>query len=1077
MAVPPAPHAALHTPHDDALPAATNHRPVTSCTHCRQQKIRCNALQKQPQPCTRCAKLNLKCNIDPNFKPKKGSQLKSLKDEIDHLKRALKAKTDLLDSAGVITQLLHYNPDSDSKSNSTTTATNAEAACASAIFKINDFQIGFTAASELLSIFNSRFLPFLPILEPVHNPVQLYLQSKLLFWSIILVASLHSGNATNYLKLSGLVRLLINKICWLRTPRSTHISQALLILANWPLPNQKILDDSSYRYVSLSRTLSLQLGLHRGGQFISEFSRSQVKLKNPEYWRSITWKSIFFQDLLWSSILGLPPSVDLDYLILQDTKSCDDQDDINGKRFNCLLELAKFQLKLFKRLGQNKDVPDGLLLYQKRDLILKGALDEFDTLCESFQDQSHLIVKIYSSYTKLIICGFAFLPETSLNLQSKFILIAYHSSTEIVTNLTNLIKSYPLIELPIYIRQSASYASMILFKLQFSPYLSTKYFNSIRQSIVTIHRLYRNQLNDWKKLIENDISRTASLLEKLNFVLITFPEIFLENNKFIISKMRSHLTGSLFYDLVWCIHEARRRQNLKKSEKNSTNSNQNSDTENLLNSKKLFPLPLYNQITKENFENVTTTSPNGTTITKLIPTKLALDKIERELNYDTTTPVHSTISKPLESFPPVILEKNIDPDYKQIKMINGIPLSMLDETGSIDKNLYLLSANTSNSINNNDISLQTAINLNDHNNLNPFSQSNSLTNIKSPTVATEPLYNNVSPILHSTDLDNLHPFNASTLLNNQVSYTSHNQNIHGIHNHHMKNDSPLTISSYPPRYKNKNKSLFANNHGNSNSNSHHNNNNSNNKNNNGYGGIHNYQSINQNQFQNNNRVNKGNNLHNLHNNLNNLNFFNPKSYDPTTPNSLLNNIKLQSSSHINLTHTNSNPQFNNNNKNNNNSMITTTDAITNANSNNNTNLNTNTNANPNTISASESSNSNSNSNYYDSLSIPEYSSNTHPSNIMSNPTIIINNPPSLESNLLNSSNPLLNNSTNPNPQSDSNPPTDPNPNNDSNIITSNMNNPSELDIFFQQQSAGWIEAGFNSDDFLGYFDVDMNPEF
>ena len=36
---------------------------------------------------------------------------------------------------------------------------------------------------------------------------------------------------------------------------------------------------------------------------------------------------------------------------------------------------------------------------------------------------------------------------------------------------------------------------------------------------------------------------------------------------------------------------------------------------------------------------------------------------------------------------------------------------------------------------------------------------------------------------------------------------------------------------------------------------------------------------------------------------------------------------------------------------------------------------------------------------------------------------------------------------------------------------------SELDNFFQQQSAGWIEGNSSSDDFLGWFDINMAPEF
>lgn len=66
--------------------ANAGHRPVTSCTHCRQHKIKCNASEKFPAPCSRCQRMGLHCEIDPQFRPKKGSQLQSLRNDVDELK-------------------------------------------------------------------------------------------------------------------------------------------------------------------------------------------------------------------------------------------------------------------------------------------------------------------------------------------------------------------------------------------------------------------------------------------------------------------------------------------------------------------------------------------------------------------------------------------------------------------------------------------------------------------------------------------------------------------------------------------------------------------------------------------------------------------------------------------------------------------------------------------------------------------------------------------------------------------------------------------------------------------------------
>ena len=88
-----------------------------------------------------------------------------------------------------------------------------------------------------------------------------------------------------------------------------------------------------------------------------------------------------------------------------------------------------------------------------------------------------------------------------------------------------MVNDISLIELPIYIRQAVTYSVFMLFKLHLSRYLIDKYVDSARQLIVTVHRLFRNTLSSWKDL-QNDISRTAKVLENLNMVLYNYPEIF-----------------------------------------------------------------------------------------------------------------------------------------------------------------------------------------------------------------------------------------------------------------------------------------------------------------------------------------------------------------------------------------------------------------------------------------------------------------------------------------------------------------------------------------------------------------------
>ncbi|CDK25916.1 unnamed protein product [Kuraishia capsulata CBS 1993] len=632
-------------------PHSLGHRTVTSCTHCRQHKIKCNASEKYPDPCSRCERMELGCEIDPLFRPKKGSQIQSLKNDVDELRSKIEFLTR---NESLISQALAVTSPSGEKSVTNTSGVDDKPKVATTAlhrdppllntvpdvtideFILGDVRLPYEKAAELHQRFMTNYLPYLPILSS-ENCTELYQQSQFLFWTVMLTACLSDPEPSLYTSLASLIKQLAIETCWIRTPRSTHIVQALLILGTWPLPNQKVLDDCSYRFVGLAKNLSLQLGLHRG-KFIGEFSRTQVALPNAELWRTRAWLAVFFSEQFWSSNLGLPPSLQTDFL-LESARI----DYSLPKNFRCLISLAIFQSKLVSVMGLSVTSPDGLMEPKNRAGALAILERELERLAFKLQIDEPS-VEIYYLYVQLMVCCFSFLPQTPSEDQTKYVTQAYLAATRIVTIISKLLEKRQLSEYPMYVRQSASFAALVLFRLHLTPFLLPRYIDSARQSIVTVHRLYRNMLGAWKD-VENDISRTATVLEKLNFVILTHPELFTKTDG-IIMRMRSHLTGSLFYDLVWCIHEARRREL----------ANEKSDVKSDKNSPKPLPLPFYNQITKDDFKTITTTTPNGTTITTLVPT-------DQALNNATASATAAGLSKPTE--------------------INGIPLAMLEATGSL----------------------------------------------------------------------------------------------------------------------------------------------------------------------------------------------------------------------------------------------------------------------------------------------------------------------------------------------------------------------------------------------------------
>lgn len=59
-----------------------------ACVECRQQKSRCDAHERYPQPCTRCTKKGLRCNLKSDYKRTyKRARIAQIEREFSELKK------------------------------------------------------------------------------------------------------------------------------------------------------------------------------------------------------------------------------------------------------------------------------------------------------------------------------------------------------------------------------------------------------------------------------------------------------------------------------------------------------------------------------------------------------------------------------------------------------------------------------------------------------------------------------------------------------------------------------------------------------------------------------------------------------------------------------------------------------------------------------------------------------------------------------------------------------------------------------------------------------------------------------
>jgi transcriptional regulatory protein LEU3 len=123
--------------------------------------------------------------------------------------------------------------------------------------------------------FFEHYHHFLEILDASLSPDQYYDRSALLFWSIISVAARRYEEDAALL---GSLRRCVTKLLWCTIsvlPHSRPTIQAILLISVWPFPTSSMSTSISFILVSLARTASMQLGLHRP-EAVQDFMRSKT---------------------------------------------------------------------------------------------------------------------------------------------------------------------------------------------------------------------------------------------------------------------------------------------------------------------------------------------------------------------------------------------------------------------------------------------------------------------------------------------------------------------------------------------------------------------------------------------------------------------------------------------------------------------------------------------------------------------------------------------------------------------------------------------------------------------------------
>ena len=318
-------------PHSQGLPGGQSFPPpqppqppngltrgrARACTSCRQVKLRCDAREKAPAPCSRCEQSNLECKMDPHFKriPAR-RQLEDVAKGLKDMQAALGIEPNHTGPRNLSDYIRRsHRPDlrqmplpgpgyQASISDDSLTSEDYIPASASINFYAleNENEVGVWTLEDVS--FNAKEIRILfkhfdethykhgPFLEPCTSLHAYYKNSELLFWTVTMISCyLFSEYEGFYWRLLPHHRkLLSTKMMENRVTLSTV--HAMLCMATWTYPVSTEYDDMTWMLCGAAIHTAMIMGLHKPGHS-HEYSMILQRDVGLQHTRNITWLSIF----------------------------------------------------------------------------------------------------------------------------------------------------------------------------------------------------------------------------------------------------------------------------------------------------------------------------------------------------------------------------------------------------------------------------------------------------------------------------------------------------------------------------------------------------------------------------------------------------------------------------------------------------------------------------------------------------------------------------------------------------------------------------------------------------------------
>lgn len=244
--------------------------------------------------------------------------------------------------------------------------------------QLEDVGLTEETVAQLFNEYFAFYHPFLPLLNPSQLPAQYFLQSPLLFWTIIAVAARRSTVIDNLVTaLSGpLSRLLWTTVG--SVPGSHHAVKALCLLCTWPLPTSTTSTDPTHILSGVMMKAATGIGLHRPSH-AQDFSRVSVELNKDElHDRVLTWAVCNIVSQSVGTGYGQPASTLYDWTLA--IRPGDSGPFTLPAELEARLQIERFSDKVSKEMYSNATDPQGVSGDELRAMLTRVFKREYNDL-------------------------------------------------------------------------------------------------------------------------------------------------------------------------------------------------------------------------------------------------------------------------------------------------------------------------------------------------------------------------------------------------------------------------------------------------------------------------------------------------------------------------------------------------------------------------------------------------------------------------------------------------------------------------------------------------------------------------